>query len=296
MLDFRGDQAAGLRRMFGGRRLRVVTFAAAASGVGKTLLVANAAAAIAAQGRTVLVLDEHAGSDDVCSAFGSRAHYDLLDAIQGRRPLEDVLVQADTGVRVLPAARAVSTLGHLTPAQQDMLLSSVATLGMPPDVILVDAAHDHPLGFSPFALASPETVIVLSGSGASITSAYSLIKQVSQRYGRRHFRVLINKARSLEEAELVFANLSQVASQRSVASLAFAGGIPADDSLKSAARLMRPVVAMFPDSPGAAAVRNLAADLQYWPQHDDHEGLEDFMRELLHLSQRITPATAQRLR
>lgn len=296
MLDFCGDQAAGLRRMFGGRRQRVVTFAAAASGVGKTFLVANAAAAIAAQGRTVLVLDEHAGADDVCAAFGSRASHDLLDTIQGRRPLEDVLVQADTGVRVLPAARAVSALGHLTPAQQDMLLSSVATLGVPPDVILVDAAHDHPLGFSPFALASPETVIVLSGSGASITSAYSLIKQVSQRYGRRQFRVLINKARSLEDAELVFANLSQVASQRSVASLAFAGGVPADDSLKAAARLMRPVVAVFPDSPGAAAVRNLAADLQYWPQQDDHEGLEDFMRELLHLSRRITPAGAPRLR
>lgn len=296
MLDLRGDQAAGLRRMFGGRRLRVVTFAAAASGVGKTLLVANAAAAIAAQGRSVLVLDENAGTDDVCAMFGARAECDLLDAIQGRRRLEDAVVQADAGVRVLPAARAVSTLGQLTPAQQDMLLASVATLGMPPDVILVDAAHDHPFGFSPFALASPETVIVLSGSGASITSAYSLIKQVSQRYGRREFRVLINKTRSLEEAELVFANLSQVASQRSVASLAFAGGIPADDSLKAAARLMRPVVAAFPDSPGAAAVRNLAADLQYWPQQDDHEGLEDFMRELLHLSRRIAPPAVPRLR
>lgn len=296
MLDFRGDQAAGLRRMFGGRRLRVVTFAAAASGVGKTLLVANAAAAIAAQGRTVLVLDEHAGADDVSAAFGSRATHDLLDAIQGRRALEDVVVQADTGVRVLPAARALSTLGHLSPRQQESLLRSVATLGMPPDVILVDAAHDHPLGFSPFALASPETVMVLSGSGASITAAYSLIKQVSQRYGRRHFRVLINKVRSAEEAELVFANLSQVASQRSVASLAFAGGMPQDESIRSAARLLRPVIAAFPDSPGAAAVRNLAADLQYWPQPEDHEGLEDFMRELLHLSQRITAAPARHLR
>lgn len=296
MLDFMGDQAAGLRRMFGGRRLRVVTFAAAASGVGKTLLVANAAAAIAAQGRTVLVLDEQAGPDDVCAAFGARAAHDLLDAVQGRRTLDEVLVQADAGVRVLPAARAVSTLGHLTASQQESLLASVATLGMPPDVILVDAAHDHPLGFSPFALASPETVIVLSGSGASITSAYSLIKQVSQRYGRRHFRVLINKTRTAEEAELVYANLAQVASQRAVASLAFAGAVPADDNVRAASRLLRPVVAAFPDSPGAVAIRNLAADLQYWPQQEDHEGLEDFMRQLLHLTRRIAPAPVRHLR
>lgn len=293
MLDFRGDQASGLRRLFGRRRQRVVTFTAAGDGVGKTLLVANLAAAIASQGRSVLVVDENAGTDDVVGAFGARATLDLLDAIQGRRDLDDVLVGVDVGVRVLPAARAVNALGQLTAAQQESLLRAVAGLAVPPDVILVDAAHDHPLGFSPFGLAAPETVLVLSASGASITATYSLIKQVAQRYGRRQFRVLINKARGIDEAEQVYANLAHVAAQREVASISLAGYVPADENIRAAARLMRPVVAAFPDAPGAVAVRTLAADLQAWPQHDEPEGLEHFMRQLLHLSSRITPRAAK---
>jgi flagellar biosynthesis protein FlhG len=293
MLDFRGDQAAGLRRLFGGRRQRVVTFTAAGDGVGKTQLVANLAAAIAAQGRSVLVVDENAGHDDVVGAFGARATLDLLDAIQGRRLLDEVLLGVDPGVRVLPAARAVNALGQLTAVQQESLLHAVATLGAPPDVILVDAAHDHPLGFSPFGLVTPETVLVLSASGASITATYALIKQVSQRYGRRQFRVLINKAKTVEEAEQVYANLAHVAAQRAVASISLAGTVPADDNIRAAARLLRPVVAAFPDSPGAAAIRGLAADLQAWPQDDEPEGLEQFMRQLLHLSSKITPRAAK---
>ena len=46
-------------------------------------------------------------------------------------------------------------------------------------VILVDASLSHPQGFSPFGLVSQETVVVLSGSSASITEAYALIKKVS---------------------------------------------------------------------------------------------------------------------
>ena len=293
MLDFRGDQASGLRRLFGGRRQRVVTFTAAGDGVGKTQLVANLAAAIAAQGRSVLVVDENAGHDDVVAAFGARATLDLLDTIQGRRALDDVLVGVDPGVRVLPAARAVTALGHLTAVQQDALLGAVGGLSAPPDVILVDAAHDHPLGFSPFGLAAPETVLVLSASGASITATYSLIKQVAQRYGRRQFRVLINKARGYDEAEQVYANLAHVAAQREVASISLAGCVPSDDNIRAAARLMRPVVAAFPDAPGAVAIRTLAADLQAWPQQDEPDGLEQVMRQLLHLSSRITPRAAK---
>lgn len=293
MLDFRGDQAAGLRRMFGGRRQRVVTFTAAGDGVGKTQVVANLAAAIAAQGRSVLVVDESAGHDDVVGAFGARATLDLLDVVQGRRTLDEVLVGVDANVRVLPAARAVNALGQLAPVQQESLLHAVAILGAPPDVILVDAAHDHPLGFSPFGLVTPETVLVLSASGASITATYALIKQVSQRYGRRQFRVLINKAKTFEEAEQVYANLAHVAAQRAVASISLAGVVPGDDNIRAAARLLRPVVTAFPDSPGAVAIRALSADLQAWPQDDEPEGLEQFMRQLLHLSSRITPRAAK---
>ena len=43
MAESRGDQAAGLRRLFGREQTRIVTFASGSAGVGKSVLVANLA-------------------------------------------------------------------------------------------------------------------------------------------------------------------------------------------------------------------------------------------------------------
>ena len=194
------------------------------------------------------------------------------------------------GLSILPAARAVHKLGRLSLKQQQILLDAMSDQARPVDVILVDASMSHPTGFSPFGLASRETVVVLSGSSASITEAYSLIKKVSQLYSRRHFRILVNKVRQPEDARSIYENIAQVARQRGVASLDFAGAIPYDDALKMAGQMARPVLLQAPDSTAALAFRDLAADIQYWQQTPGGDGVQHFMQQLLHLSQRLTPS------
>lgn len=289
MPDFRGDQAAGLRRLLGGERQRIVTFAAASEGVGKTHVVANLAAALVQQGKSVLVVDENAAQDNVAGWFGTTSGHDLLDVLQGRRSLISTLIEPEPGLRILPAARAVNAFAQLGGGQRDAFLAALSGPSVKPDVILIDAAHDHPQGFSPFGLASPETVVVLSATAAAITAGYALVKRVSASFGRRHFRVLVNKVRNAAEAERVYGNLARVSSQRAVATLGFAGYVPADESMGYAARSMRSVLGVLPDSPAALAFRALAADLLYWPTEDKPEGLEQFMAQLLHFSQRIVP-------
>lgn len=291
-----GDQAAGLRRLFGGRHLRVVTFLAAEAGVGKTQAVANLAVALAAQGRQVLVVDENEGIDCIAASLGKAVRADLLDVIAGRCRLRDALVAVRPGLRVLPAARAAGALDQLTAAQQESLFAAVADLEVAPEVVLVDARHQHPLGFSPYALAASETVVALTAQPAAITAAYALIKGVSQQYGRRRFRILINRARSGADAEQVYANLARVAGQRELANLDLAAAIPHDEAVRRAARFSRTVVDAFPDSPAAIALRQFATELLYWPSEDDPEGFEALMRQLLHLSQHITMPRAKPLR
>lgn len=283
------DQASGLRRLFGGKRLQVISFAAAAEGVGKTHVVANLAAALARQGLSVFVLDENSGQDNVAGLFGQPVGHDLLEVIQGRTTIENVLVEIVPGAVVCPAARAVKTLGRLDGQQQEFLLSNLAALAHPPDIILVDTTGDHATGFSPFGLASPETVVVLSGNSHAITGAYSMIKRVAHEHGRRDFRVLINKVRRKAEAEQIFDNLSRVAVQRGVASLRFAGALPADEAIAHAAWMHRPVMEAFPESGSAEAFRVMAGEVRQWAAEDDPAGLEQFMRHLLHLTHRILP-------
>jgi flagellar biosynthesis protein FlhG len=184
----------------------------------------------------------------------------------------------------------VKKLGRLSLPQQQTLLDAMSGLERPVDVILVDASMAHPNGFSPFGLASQEAVVVLSGNSASITEAYALIKKVSHAFARRHFRILVNKVRSQPDARSIYENIAQVAAQRGVARLEYAGAIPLDESLRQAFQLGRPVLVQAPDSPAAAAFRDIAADLLYWQGSDAGSGgVEYFIQQLLHLSQRINP-------
>ncbi len=289
--DFHGDQAAGLRRLFGREKLQVVTFAAGCNGVGRTLVVANVALSLAKLGKEVLVLDENTGHDNVAAWFGAPASHDLLQVVNQERRLADVLVEVAPGVHVLPAAQAVKKLGKLTLRQQQALLDGLGELERPADVILVDAAIDHPLGFSPLSLAAQETVVMLSGVGSAITEAYALIKKMSLGFARRNFRILVSKVRGAQDAQSIFDNMAQVAGQRLHARLDYAGYIPLDEAIKRADALGQPVGTAFPEASSARAFRLLAGELSQWPAGDQEgAGLEQFVQQLLHLSQRISPS------
>ena len=290
MADFRVDQAAGLRRLLGGNQLQVVTFVAGCEGVGRSVAVANIGVALARQGKEVLIIDENTSRDDIASSFGQVVKNDLLNVVQREIPLSQALLQPMSGLRLLSAARAVKKLGRLSLAQQQTLLDAMSSLERPVDVILVDASISHPQGFSPFGLASQEAVVVLSGSSASITEAYSLIKKVSHAFARKHFRILVNKVRSIPDARSIFENIAQVTAQRGIAQLDYAGAIPLDECLRQSTQLCRSVLLQAPDSPAANAFRDIAADLLYWQRGESESGgVEHFLQQLLHLSQRITP-------
>ena len=270
MPDYRGDQAAGLRRLFGSGETRIVTFASANSGVGKSVLVANLAAALAKLGQQVVVVDE-SPQRGVAACLGGNARHDLQQVIDGEKTLDEVFARMGSGVRVLPVARAVKQLGQLNQRQQTALIDSLTGMTQPADVILVDASLDHPLGFSPFGLAAHEAVIVIAANSHSITDAYALIKKVSLGYARRRFRLLVNKGRSL-------------------AHLAYAGFVPLDEQLRQALRLCQPVAELFPEAPAARACQGIARSLLDWPLPEQNAGgLEHFVQHLLHLSQHIDP-------
>lgn len=289
MAEFQGDQAAGLRRLFSREQTRIVTFAAGSAGVGKSVLVANLAASLARQGKEVLVLDENT-KNNVASCYGALARHDLYQVVNRERALAEVLVTVAPGVRVLPAAQAVKRLGTLSAVQQDAFLRALTGMERSADVILVDASLDHPLGFSPLGLAAHDTVVVMCATSASITDAYALIKKVSLGYSRKNFRILVNKVRGADEADAIHRNIAKLTHSRGLARLEYAGFVPADEQLRQASRLGQPVVGLFPEAPAARAYRTIASNLLSWPLSDDQAGgLEQFVQQLLHLSQRIDP-------
>lgn len=205
------DQAAGLRRLFGSRKARAVAFASGREACGRTALVVRAATALAEAGQGVVIIDENAGTESVHAALGIKARHDLLDLVQGDLSIEHLVQPVAPCLSVISAARFVAAPTQKNTAVTDRLNVAMKQLQEGCTFILMDCAVRHDQHLSPLALTAPHLVVVTSAQGAAITRAYALIKRLSQAYGREGFYVAITKARTEQEAQVIFHNMRNTA-------------------------------------------------------------------------------------
>ncbi len=209
-----GDQAAGLRRMFGGRSPQVVAFASGRESCGRTTLLVQTAAALAAAGHAVLIVDENQTPNNAVSCFGLKTRHDLFQVLQGERTLGQAMIEAAPLVRILPAARAARELEHANrsaAAARRRLPGCLQEMQRGVDFVLIDTVIRQGGHLSPLALAARHMAVVVAAQSAAITDAYALIKRIVQDRSRDGFQVVITRSRTREEARAIFDNMRRVA-------------------------------------------------------------------------------------
>lgn len=281
-LEGQWDQAEGLRRLLVCGSLRVVTVVGARPGLGATSVVVNLAAALAREGKKVLILDENLAHDNVANTLALKPRYDLLNAVRGDMPWRDILLQTESGVNVLPLARAMQAVFNLSGAERERLLESLTAASWGMDVVLVDATTDsHSVCTS---LSGDETLLmVLNATADGITESYALLKQMAAAYGRLTFDLVVNKARNEQEARTVFDNMAQVAKRHMQVGLKYLGNIPLDENFNRATQLRRTLVEMLPDAAASGAFIELARKLMLLPaaEMDGSNTLNQLLQRLL---------------
>ena len=290
------DQAEGLRRLLVRASTRVVTVAAARTGLGATSVVVNLASALAQAGKDVLVLDENLSHDNVANMLGLKPRYDLLNAVRRDKSWREIMLPAQRGVRILPAARAMQALPKLSPSERECLLECLTEASCGIDIVLVDAAISEAPARGASAgrcisarpafagLASDQPLLlVLNATASAITESYAMIKRMAMQDGRQSFEIVVNKVRDEQEARVIFGNMAQVARRHLNVRVEYLGCIPVDGKLKRATQLCRPVVEAFPTTPAALAFGELGRNLMLLPAAGDNEagGLPDVVQRLI---------------
>ena len=277
------DQAEGLRRLMVQASTRVVTVAAARTGLGVTSVVVNLATTLAQAGKDVLVLDENLSHDNVANMLALKPRYDLLNAVRRDKPWREIMLHARQGVRVLPAARAIQALPKLSQPEREHLLECLAEASQGVDVVLVDAAACEGNYVSAGLAPDQPLLLVLNATASAITESYVMIKRMAIRDGRQNFEILVNKVRDEREARVVFGNVAQVARRHLNVRVEYLGYIPVDEKLKRATQLCRSVVEAFPTAPAALAFGELERNLMLLPAAGNvgAKGLPDVMQRLM---------------
>ena len=273
-----------------GTRPRVMAVTSGKGGVGKTNLVAGLARAYADMGLKVLIFDADLGLANVDILFGMRPAWNIGHVLKGEKRLAEVVVQPEEGIRIIPGGTGTSELTSLTEGQKLALLSEFDSWEEAADIVLVDTGAGISGNVTYFNLAADECVVIATPEPTSITDAYAMMKVMAQEHGHRHFRLVVNMARSVKEAKRVFFTLSQ-ASERFLDSVVieYAGHIPHDELLPKAVLAKTSVVKRYPGAEASKRIRALAKVLVQAPPRSDGVGnIKFFMQRLVGHMQRDT--------
>jgi len=261
--------------------VQVIAVTGGKGGVGKTSVSVHLATALAAAGREVLLFDGDLGLANVDVFLGLSPRYTMAHVLAGERTLDEVLLEAPQGFRVLPGASGIATLASLGAVEHLGVVQGFSALATGLDTLIVDTAAGISHGVLQFSQAAQQVLVVVCDEPASLTDAYALMKVLSRNHGVGRFRVLANRVRQRGDGEVLFRNLERVTGRFLDVTLEFAGEVPEDPWMQRANRAQRTVLEAYPASAAAQAFKNLATAADKWPVPDAPRGNVEFFMERL---------------
>ena len=262
--------------------VQVIAVTGGKGGVGKTSVSVNLATGLAAAGKRVVLLDGDLGLANVDVLLGLSPRYTLAHVLSGERTLDEILVKAPQGFKIVPAASGAADLAALDGTGHLGLVQAFSTLATRLDVLIIDTAAGIAPGVLQFSQAAQHVLVVLCDEPASLTDAYALIKVLSRNHGVSRFRVLANMSRSPGEgADAVPQARTGHRRASSTCCSSTRAKSPMTSFMRRAIRAQRPVLDAFPRSPAGRAFKKLAAAADTWPVPAGPRGNLEFFVERL---------------
>jgi flagellar biosynthesis protein FlhG len=252
---------------------RVIAFTSGKGGVGKTNIVGNLAMAFAKLGKKVLVLDADLGLANIDIIFDVHPKYNISHVLSGEKELSEVMVDGPGGIKIIPAGSGFVNLAHLTEGQKLVLLSEFEALNDFLDIFLIDTGAGISSNVLYFNLAADERVVIATSEPTSVTDAYAMMKVMSNQYGTKYFKLLVNMVQDADEAKSVYLNLSQ-ASERFLKGvmIEYIGYLPNDPFVKLAVKNRGAFIDLYPAAISSKKINEIAAAILQAPRRFDTDG------------------------
>lgn len=258
------DQAESLRRLARGevqesfkRDARIITITSGKGGVGKSNFVVNLAITLVKKGKKVLIFDADIGmgNDDVL--MGIYPRHSVLDLINGKLAIEDIIVDGPEGVKLLPGGSGLNNIEDLQQNQRDIFLKKIEMLeGF--DYIFIDTGAGISRSVLAFIACSDELILVTTPEPTSLTDGYSLLKAVNHFKIKNKANIVINKALDKKEGNQTFIKFKAAINKFLTLEVDYLGSIYEDRKLVMAVREQIPFVISYPNCDAAKSIIEIA--------------------------------------
>jgi flagellar biosynthesis protein FlhG len=268
-------------RQAGEKIARTITVTSGKGGVGKTSMVANMAVCLAQAGQRVIILDADLGMANIDVVFGIRPQHNLMDVVNGKMNLDEVMVQGPCGIRIIAGGSGVSELAQLEGTKAEHLFNQLKFLEDKTDFLLIDTGAGISDGVISFCQAADQIVVITTPEPTALADAYGIIKIISNKRPESHVSVLVNRVNDEEEGKFVHDRLTKVAQEFLEFSLHQLGTLPQDRQMHLAVRQQTPLMLFSPMSPAANGIRKIVSSAFHEiPEDAPREGIEGFLSRL----------------
>jgi flagellar biosynthesis protein FlhG len=262
-----GKSIGALRGELQARRhtLRVIAVTSGKGGVGKTTVAVNLAVAFAERGLRVLLFDADLGMANVHIFAGVSPQGTLLDVVEGRATLSQIMTNGPGGVRLVCGASGIAGLADLNLRVVEFLGDELVRLADTFDLLLIDTGAGISSQVMRFVAMAGDIVVVATPNLASTLDAYGLIKVVREARLPGRIHVLVNQSEDEAQALSVVERIRACAQRFLSFCPLHLEGLRHDPAVEAANQSRQPVVLARPRNKNSRRFARIAGQLAELP-------------------------------
>ncbi len=232
---------------------KIITIASGKGGVGKTTVTANAGIALAQKNFKVLLIDADIAMANLSLLLGMQSSpITLHDVLVGESAVEDAIYEGPNGINFIPSGLSLESYRRVDTERLEAVVKETAPKY---DFVLLDAPPGIEKNVMSSLAAADEVILITMPTSPSIADVLKT-KIVAQRLGSNPIAVVVNFSMG-EKGEISNEDIMKMLE------LPVYGTIPFDLEIRRSfmQQNVQPVILRKPTSPGAIAMRKVAAKI-----------------------------------
>lgn len=256
------DQAKGLKELINRNKTlqnsKFITVASGKGGVGKTNFSVNFAFTLANYfKKKVLLIDADIGMANIHILLNTDPSKNLKNLFNGES-IEDILVNS-YGFDAILGFSGVESITEMDEISASTLINALESISYRYDYIIIDTGAGIDEKIASFLRASSKSYVVTTPEPTALMDAYALIKSIYNIYGYNNFKIVINMAKSKEEAKKTFEKLKISTNKFLGIDVEMMGYLPLTSNLKKCVKQKELITKLLPNDPFSLEMKKICA-------------------------------------